>query len=154
MICDIFCVLYNTLYSKMRNRHVPHYLEPLTQASQLLISSSDGLTFNHPTQYTVCNLNDFVDPDSFHEKIFSATLISTHLDCCQSGAVYGAAGFSMKIENNVGDEVIYLKRESCRCEPPYGRALLWSSLSCCLLPFWCCNLCGDSCLSSMEVHIA
>ena len=71
--------------------------------------------------------------------------------CCQFWCS-AARGFSMIITDNSNKEVIRLERPNCRCATPWGPACIISLLTCCLIPNWCCNLCGDSCAQTIKVR--
>jgi len=125
---------------------VPRGLEYLTQLDQIIVKQKKEVIeiltdFETANKYKIFN--------AMGQQIYSAKEKS---DCCTRQLAGSLRGFSMKIEDNFQNEVIHLKRPDCRCASPWGMACLLSSITCCLVPAWCCNLCGDSCLQEMEVY--
>ena len=125
---------------------VPRGLEYLTQLDQIIVKQKKEILeiltdFETKNKYKIYN--------SMGQEIFYAKEQS---DCCTRMFCGPLRGFSMKIEDNFKNEVIHLERPECRCAVPWGQALCLSALTCCMVPLWCCNLCGDSCLQEMEVE--
>ena len=121
-------------------------MEYLSQLDQVLIKQKKELLeilsgFETKNKYKIYN--------SMKQEIYTA---KEHSDCCSRQFLGPLREFSMSIEDNFNNEVIKLERPGCRCYMPWGQALLFSGLTCCMAPMWCCLCCGDSCTPAIEVN--
>ena len=124
---------------------MPRGLEYLTQLDQILIKQKKELLeiitdFETANKYKIFN--------SMGQQIFHAAEQS---NCCARQFLGPCPGFSMKIEDNFDNEVIQMERAGCRCKIPIVCACVASVLFCCMVPMWCCHLCGDYCLQEINV---
>ena len=122
-------------------------MEILKQLDQIIVKSQSLWI----TDYCSNNTNTYKIFNSTGQDLFDAEEQSTQCDRWFAGAI-NIREFSMNITDKSLTNIIKLVRPGCRCALPYGQACFISSISCCMLPCWCCNLCADSCIQEIEVY--
>lgn len=113
----------------------------LTQVDQITVNTFTNHAETLIAQYKLFN--------TMGQEIFSAKEDSDRE--CERQCYFTQRGLQMGIFDNYENEVIRLVRPSCLCGVPTGKALLFSCLTCCMIPAICCA-CSKSCLQQMEVR--
>ena len=130
---------------------VPRGLESLIPLNQIIVNAqkdwgdyqNDRAGYYTPNTYKIHN--------SLGQEIFCANEETSDLNTRASWRT-----FSMKTNDNLQNEVIYMKRPGCRLAIPCMSALCWGTWFCCLVPFPCINLLelltNQDCMQEIEVH--
>ena len=123
---------------------VPRGLEGLIQLDQIIVNAQKNVGDYENDLAGKYTPNKYKIHNSVGQKIFLANEGNIDFDACVTRAPFRK--FSMKINDNLQNEVIYLKRPGCRHAQPCIPALCLSTCLCCLAPFACLNL------QEIEVH--
>jgi hypothetical protein len=124
-------------------------LEILTQLDQIIVKPQYLL------DYLGCcsskNIKTYKIFNSTGQEIFDAEEQSTAFSIACNLST-NLREFSMNITDHSNTTVMNLVRPRCRHALPWGQACFLSAMLCCMLPTWCYNLCGDSCMPEIEVY--
>ena len=128
---------------------VPRGLEGLIQLDQIIVNAQKDVGDYENDLAGKYTPNKYKIHNSVGQAIFHANEGNIDFDACVTRAPFRK--FSMKINDNLQNEVIYLKRPGCRLAQPCIPALCLSTCTLCLFPFTCFNLFQD-CWQEIEVH--
>ena len=123
---------------------VPRGLESLIQLDQIIVNAQKVVGDYENDRAGRYTPNKYKIHNSVGQEIFHANEGNIDFDECVTRAPFRK--FSMKINDNLQNEAIYLKRPGCRHAQPCIPALCLSTCLCCLAPFACLNL------QEIEVH--
>ena len=133
---------------------VPRGLESLIQLDQIIVNAQKVVGDYENDRAGRYTPNKYKIHNSVGQEIFHASEVDEvfdEVDACEMISRAPFRPFSMKINDNLQNEAIYLKRPGCRHAQPCIPALCLSTCLCCLAPFACFNLFQD-CWQEIEVH--
>ena len=127
---------------------VPRGLESLIPLDRIIVNAQKEVGDYEKDLEGKYSPNKYKIHNSVGQEIFCAKEETS--DCCLQ--VHARVRtFSMKINDNFQNEVIYLKHPGCRHAKPCMCALCYATCLCCLFPVPCFNLFQD-CWPEIEVH--
>lgn len=126
-----------------------HGLEILTRLDQIIVKPQYLLDNVHCCSSK--NVKTYKIFNSTGQEIFDAEEQSTAFSIACNFST-NLREFSMNIADHSNTTVMNLIRPRCKHASPWGHACFVTAICCCMLPAWCCNLCGDSCMPEIEVY--